>query len=47
MIMSKENRIVEKSDLVKADIYAQNRKQIRKDLVNYKKNRRRFFWKCL
>ena len=40
MIMSKENRIVEKSDLVKADIYAQNRKQIRKDLVNYKKNRR-------
>tara|TARA_B110000438_G_scaffold198411_1_gene189919 strand:+ start:656 stop:1255 length:600 start_codon:yes stop_codon:yes gene_type:complete len=40
MIMTKENRIVEKSDLVKADIYAQNRKQIRKDLVNYKKNRR-------
>jgi hypothetical protein len=38
--MTKENRIVEKSDLVKSDIYAQNRKQIRKDLVNYKKNRR-------
>ena len=40
MIMTKENKIVEKSDLVGADIYAKNRKQIRKELVNYKKNRR-------
>ena len=40
MIMTKENRIVEKSDLIAADIYEKNRKQIRKELVNYKKNRR-------
>ena len=40
MIMTKENKTVEKSDLVGADIYAKNRKQIRKELVNYKKNRR-------
>ena len=40
MIMTKENRIVEKSDLIASDIYEKNRKQIRKELVNYKKNRR-------
>jgi len=40
MIMTKENRIVEKSDLIAQEIYAKDRKQIRKELVNYKKNRR-------
>ena len=38
--MSKEKRQVEKKDLLSADIYAESRKQIRKDLVEFKKNRR-------
>ena len=38
--MTKENRIVEKKDLIASDIYAKNRKQIRKELVEFKKNRR-------
>ena len=38
--MSKEKKLIEKSDLIPADIYAKNRKQIRKDLVEFKKNRR-------
>ena len=38
--MSKEKRQVEKKDLMPADAYAQSRKQIRKDLVEFKKNRR-------
>jgi hypothetical protein len=38
--MSKEKRQVEKSDLMSADIYAESRKQIRKDIVEFKKNRR-------
>jgi len=38
--MTRENRIIEKKDLIKADIYAKNRKQIRKELVEFKKNRR-------
>ena len=40
MNMTKVNRIVEKSDIVAPDVYAKNRKQIRKELVEYKKNRR-------
>ena len=40
MIMSKENRTVEKKDLISPDEYSKNRKQIRKKLVEYKKNRR-------
>ena len=40
MIMAKENRIVEKEDLILPDEYAKNRKQIRKKLVEFKKNRR-------
>jgi hypothetical protein len=40
MIMTKINRIVEKTDLVAPDVYTKNRKQIRKDLVEFKKNRR-------
>ena len=38
--MSQEKKLIEKSDLIPADIYAKNRKQIRKDLVEFKKNRR-------
>ena len=40
MIMTKENKIVEKSDLINSDLYAQNRKKIRKELMKFKKNRR-------
>ena len=38
--MSKEKRKIEKEDLIPADIYTESRKQIRKDLVEFKKNRR-------
>jgi hypothetical protein len=38
--MSKEKKQIEKEDLIPAGIYAKNRKQIRKDLVEFKKNRR-------
>jgi hypothetical protein len=38
--MSKEKRKIEKKDLMPADVYAESRKQIRKDLVEFKKNRR-------
>ena len=38
--MSKENRQIEKQDLIPLDIYTKNRKQIRKDIVEFKKNRR-------
>ena len=38
--MSKEKRQIEKKDLMSADSYAESRKQIRKDLVEFKKNRR-------
>ena len=38
--MTKENKIVEKSDLINFDFYAKNRKQIRKELVELKKHRR-------
>ena len=40
MIMTKENRVVEKGDLIVFDEYAKNRKQFRKILVEFKKNRR-------
>ena len=38
--MSKEKRQIEKTDLIPADIYLNSRKQIRKELVEFKKNRR-------
>ena len=38
--MSKDKRQIEQSDLISADVYANSRKQIRKDLVEFKKNRR-------
>jgi len=39
-MMSKEKRQIEKSDLIPAEIYIKSRKQIRKELVVFKKNRR-------
>ncbi len=38
--MSKEKKQIEKKDLLPSDVYAKNRKQIRKDLVEFKKDRR-------
>ena len=38
--MSKEKKQIEKKDLIPQDIYAKNRKQIRKELIEFKKNRR-------
>ena len=38
--MSKEKRQIEKEDLLAADVYEKSRKQIRKDLVEFKKDRR-------
>jgi len=38
--MSKDKRQIEKKDLMPENIYAENRKQIRKNLVEFKKNRR-------
>ena len=40
MIMTKEKRFIEKEDLTVFEEYAKNRKKIRKDLVEFKKNRR-------
>ena len=40
MIMTKENKIVEKKDLISFNEYAKNRKELRKKLLEYKKNRR-------
>ena len=40
MIMTKEKRFIEKEDLIVFEEYAKNRKTIRKDLVEFKKNRR-------
>jgi len=38
--MSKEKREIEKQDLMPAEAYAESRKKIRKELVEFKKNRR-------
>jgi hypothetical protein len=38
--MSKEKKQIEKKDLLPSDVYAKSRKQIRKDLVEFKKDRR-------
>ena len=40
MNMSRENKLVEKKDLLSLDIYEKNRKKIRKELVEFKKTRR-------
>ena len=38
--MSREKRLIEKTDLIPIDVYTNSRKQIRKELVEFKKNRR-------
>ena len=38
--MSKEKKQIEKEDLLPSDVYAKSRKQIRKDLVDFKRDRR-------
>ena len=38
--MTKQNRKVEKNDIISYEDYAKNRKQLRKKLVEFKKNRR-------
>ena len=38
--MSKEKKEIEKEDLLPSDVYVKSRKQIRKDLVEFKKDRR-------
>ncbi len=40
MNMTRANKLVEKKDLLSLDIYEKNRKKIRKELVEFKKNRR-------
>ena len=40
MSMTNLNKTVEKKDLVAPDVYAKNRKKFRKELVDFKKNRR-------
>jgi len=40
MTMTRENKVVEKKDLLPIDAYSKKRKEIRKDLVKFKKNRR-------
>ena len=40
MIMSKEKRVVEKKDIISPDLYSKNRKNYRKKLLEFKKNRR-------
>ena len=38
--MSKENKQIEKKDLIPAEVYAETRKEIRKNIVEFKINRR-------
>ena len=38
--MTKEKRQIEKTDLISTSVYEKNRKQIRKELLEFKKNRR-------
>ena len=40
MIMAKANKIIEKKDLIESNLYTKNRKEFRKKLLEYKKNRR-------
>ena len=38
--MPKDQKIIQKSDLLAPDVYEQNRRQMRKELVEFKKDRR-------
>ena len=38
--MSKENREIQKEDIMPLEVYTKNRKELRKNILNFKKNRR-------
>jgi len=40
MIMPKEKREIQKEDIMPLDVYSKNRKELRKNIVNFKKDRR-------
>ena len=40
MKMPKAQKIIQKSDLLAPDVYEKNRRQMRKELVEFKKDRR-------
>ena len=40
MIMPKEKREIQKQDIMPLDVYIKNRKELRKNIVNFKKDRR-------
>jgi len=38
--MPREKRLIEKNDIIPLDVYTRERKEIRKKIVEFKKNRR-------
>mgnify|MGYP001192593934 CR=1 FL=1 len=40
MIMPREKKLIQKSDIVPLDVYIRQRKELRKNIVEFKKNRR-------
>ena len=40
MIMTKEKRLIQKEDIMPLDVYTKQRKELRKNIVDFKKNRR-------
>ena len=40
MIMPREKRVIEKEDIMPLDVYTGKRRELRKNIVDYKKNRR-------
>ena len=38
--MPRENRIIQKNDIMPLDVYTEKRRELRKNIVDYKKNRR-------
>ena len=40
MIVPKEKRIIQKKDIMSLDVYTKHRKELRKKIVEFKKNRR-------
>ena len=40
MIMPREKKEIQKEDIMPLDVYTKNRKELRKNIVNFKKDRR-------
>ena len=40
MIMSKEKKLIQKEDIMPLDVYTEKRRELRKNIVDYKKDRR-------